>query len=63
VSAFWANRYTASSNSWGTAALIETDNADSAFHPQIAVDGSGNAIAVWYQFDGMRSSIWANRYQ
>lgn len=32
---------------WGTAALIETDDAGSAYSPQIAFDASGNALAVW----------------
>jgi hypothetical protein len=57
----WANRYTAASGLWSTAQLIETDNGD-AYYPQVAMDGSGNAVAVWYQFDGSRYSIWANRY-
>ena len=63
----WANRYTASTGLWGTATLIETDNAGNALGPQIAFDASGNAIAVWQQ-DGdataaTRNDIWANRYQ
>ncbi len=49
--------------SWGTAVLIETDNAGSAYSPQIAVDAGGNAWAVWEQSDGTRYSIWANRYE
>jgi hypothetical protein len=57
-----ANRYTAGSG-WGTANLIETDDAGSANEPQIAIDANGNALAVWYQSDGVRSNIWANRYQ
>ena len=47
---------------WGAASLIEADNAGSAFNPQIAVDGSGNALAVWQQFDGTNNNIWANRF-
>ena len=42
--------------------MIEADNAGSAFNPQIAFDGSGNAMAVWYQSDGARSNIWAARF-
>jgi len=57
----WANRYTNGSG-WGTAALIETDNAGAAGSPQIAIDASGNALAVWYQSDGTRYNIWSNRY-
>jgi len=47
---------------WGTAVLIETDNAGGAYSPQVAVDANGNATAVWYQDDGAADSIWSNRY-
>jgi uncharacterized protein YbdZ (MbtH family) len=57
----WANRYTAGTG-WGTAVLIETDNAGHATNPKIAFDTSGNALAVWQQFDGTRYNIWSNRY-
>jgi len=58
-----ANRYAAGTGTWGTATLIETDNAGSADSPQIAIDANGNALAVWEQTDGTRYNIWANRYQ
>ncbi len=57
----WANRFTPSGG-WGTATLIETDSAGSALYPQVAMDGSGNAVAVWQQSEGVRSDVWANRY-
>ncbi len=57
----WANRYTPSGG-WGTAGLIETDNAGDALNPQLAIDPSGKALAVWSQSDGTRNNIWANRY-
>jgi len=57
----WANRYVPGTG-WGTAELIETDNAGNALDPQVTVDGSGNVTAVWWQFDGTRFNIWANRY-
>ena len=57
----WANRYDAV-NGWGTAELIETDDAGNASAPRVALDPAGNAIAVWNQFDGTRNNIWANRY-
>jgi len=59
----WANRYDAASGTWGTAGLIETDDAGGANSPQIAIDANGNAIAVWHQSDGSQDNIWANRYQ
>ena len=48
---------------WGMAELIETDNTGGASFPQVAVDPSGNATTVWYQWDGTRWNIWANQYQ
>ncbi len=43
---------------WGTAELIETDDAGFTRNPQVAVDAQGNAVAVWEQF----FDIWANRF-
>ncbi len=57
----WANRY-AAGGGWGAATLLETNNTGSAFLPQIAMDANGNAIAVWFQYDGVLYNIWANRY-
>lgn len=56
----WANRY--SGGSWGTAQLIESDNAGHARVPHVVVDASGTATAVWHQSDGLRLNIWANRF-
>lgn len=53
----------ATPKAWGRAVLIETDNTRDAYYPQIACDGSGNAIAVWRQDDGTRYNIWANRFE
>jgi hypothetical protein len=57
----WSNRYEAGTG-WGAAEIIETDNSGDAASPQVAVDDSGNVIAVWYQNDGTRYNIWSNRY-
>lgn len=46
----------------GDAQLIEGSDSEDARAPQVALDGSGNAIAVWHQDNGTRTSIWANRY-
>ena len=58
----WANRFTAATNTWGTATLIETGNAGSAESPEIAVDANGNGVAVWSYFDGTRYDIMATHY-
>ena len=57
----WSNRYVVGT-SWGTALLIETDNSGGAYDPQVSLDSAGNAIAAWYQSDGVRNNIWSNRY-
>ena len=59
----WSNRYTLNAG-WGAPRRIETNNAGDAFLPQIAIDASGNALAVWQQecVDGGRQDIWSNRY-
>jgi hypothetical protein len=57
----WANRYVIGTG-WGTAELIETDNAGDAFGVQIGSDPSGNAIAVWHRLDGARADVFANYY-
>lgn len=56
----WANRY--ASGAWGTAALVESDDAGTASDPQIAVDRLGHATMVWHQSDGTRNNIWAASY-
>jgi hypothetical protein len=46
---------------WRQPQLLEF-NDNTAFNPQIAMNGSGNAVAVWQQSDGTSLKIWANRY-
>ena len=57
----WANRYVVGMG-WGTAQPIETDVSGDAKGPEVAVDSSGNAIAVWYQENGSLHNIMSNRY-
>lgn len=57
----WANRFTTASG-WDVAELIEADDAGDATDPRVAVDSSGNAVAVWQHDDGTRFNIRANRY-
>jgi hypothetical protein len=52
----------AAAKAWGTAALIETDNAGEARDAQVAVNAGGQAVAVWQQSDGTSINIYANRY-
>ena len=56
------NRYTAGAG-WGTAQALTNDPAGVAWRPHIAMDASGNAIAVWIQHDGTRFNVWANTFR
>jgi uncharacterized protein YbdZ (MbtH family) len=56
----WSNHYTVGSG-WGHAELIETAENGDASNPQIAINGAGNALAVWEQSDGSTSALWASR--
>ena len=53
-----ANRYDSSTGTWYAPVLIETDDTWNATGAMVAVNGSGNAVAVWGQ-----NGIWANTYR
>ena len=48
--------------SWSAAISLDNSSAGQ-FVPDVAVDGNGNAIAVWFQSDGSGTfNVWASRY-
>ena len=69
----WANRYTVDSG-WGTAEMLRTEvpgteQEGSNYHPTIAINAKGNAIAAWIRssthWDNnprFRTDIYAARY-
>jgi hypothetical protein len=65
----YANRYDDASGLWGTPQLIETNDAidtnlvPAVPQPQLAIDPSGRAVAVWSQWDGAQYSVYANRFE
>ena len=60
ITQIWATQYS-KEKIWTTPNVISI-NSGSAGFPQIAVDGIGNAVAVWQQHDGAKNRIWANYY-
>jgi len=56
----YANYYTAGAG-WGTAVPLNERTGNSAY-PSVAVNLSGDAIALWWQVDGSTTSIYANHY-
>lgn len=59
----WANRYDATTGSWGATLTLLEENNGSVSTPQIAMDQTGNAVVVWPQWDGTRYSIYANVFR
>jgi hypothetical protein len=55
----YANYWDAYEETWQGSVLLE-NNSGTADCPQIGMDGSGNAMAVWHQYDGSYKSIYAN---
>ncbi len=47
---------------WGIPVLIENYHEGGGNSPEIAVDGDGNAFAVWNHWYGSGNSVMANRY-
>jgi hypothetical protein len=62
VYSVYASRFLATGPSWENSVLLETDDSGDAGSPEVAMDGAGNATAVWAQFDGVTTHPRANRY-
>lgn len=61
-SSVWASYYHARTGLWEAAQQLEHDEAGDAQIPLVAMDGAGNAIAVWLQAHGARNHVWASRH-
>ncbi|HEV8594203.1 MAG TPA: Ig-like domain-containing protein [Thermoplasmata archaeon] len=55
-----AIRYLAGTG-WLAPVIIETNALDSRA-PQVVLDGAGNGLAAWIQFDGARWNLYGNRF-
>lgn len=55
-----ANRFLVGSG-WGTPSFLET-GAGEVLTAKLAADASGNAVAIWRQWDGASTSLYANRF-
>lgn len=47
---------------WQAAVTVNTTSAEDIYKPRLGFDAAGNAIAVWYQLNAGRYSIWSNRF-
>jgi hypothetical protein len=50
------------STGWQGEKLIEMLPGFRIMGPQVAMDGSGNAVAVWYEYDSGNEKVFSNRY-
>lgn len=57
----WANRFVPGTG-WGSPAAIEDAMGDIALFPQLAVGGTGDAVAVWQLSNGATYVARANRF-
>jgi fibronectin type 3 domain-containing protein len=57
----WSASYDAVSDTWGTPALLESNNNGQAVGVKVVMDAAGDAVATWYQNDG-GYNIYATRY-
>lgn len=57
----WANQFTPT-RGWGIPIRVEAIGGDDAGYPQVAVDRSGNATAIWEQLEGAEYHIWSGRF-
>jgi hypothetical protein len=56
----YANRYDAEAEMWEAETRIDSEGAEPAYGAALAIDGAGNAVAVWYGEDS-RDAHW-NRF-
>jgi hypothetical protein len=56
----YALRYGRAGASWREALRFDTMQPRDASAPQLAVDATGHAGAIWLQNDGMRDDLWAS---
>jgi len=59
-----AKRYDASKRTWTKSEQLDADNPDDSAAPDLAMDGQGNALAVWQRQSQELDtrSVWTNRY-
>ena len=58
----FASRFDATTSSWSAPTAVEA-STNYAYGSDVAMDGSGNAMAVWTQWDGSQYSNFANYYR
>jgi phosphodiesterase/alkaline phosphatase D-like protein len=58
----WANQFSSTTQNWSSPTLIEFNDAGDVSDPYLAMNETGNALAVWEQSDNVIINIWANRF-
>ncbi len=47
---------------WGTATLVESNDTEDTFLPNVKMNSAGIAFSLWRQHDAMNSNMWINKY-
>jgi hypothetical protein len=60
----YSSRYDSGTDSWSAAEQIHANgsSSDSAAPTSLGLDASGNVISVGFDYDGVKTDLWANRY-
>jgi hypothetical protein len=61
IASVWTTRYVRG-RGWGAARALEFTDQTAA-QQAIAIDATGNALALWQQSDGVTTSIWSSRFE
>ncbi|MFH1029583.1 MAG: hypothetical protein V1791_16420 [Pseudomonadota bacterium] len=56
--AVWASTYDAAATTWSAAQRLGPAPSPLAARPQVAINNTGEAIAVWEERDGTRYNLW-----
>jgi hypothetical protein len=58
----WSSRFDALGAAWGASSAVSINNVSRSTSPQIAFDATGQAVAVWVQWDGTQDLVLSRRH-
>ena len=58
-----ASRFDPSTQTWSTPVALDSDVDDRSFTPQVAIDGEGRALVIWYQLASQKYKVRSARFE
>jgi hypothetical protein len=59
----YGTKFDVDRQAWRTPTLLRAESSGNPGYPRLAMDGSGNALAVWIEADGPDAGAYARRYR